>query len=543
MNLLIASEERAAEDAKKEPERLPAIELEGVSVSYSAPQERVASFKEYAIRLLKGGVPHEFFHALNEVSLTIQPGECFGVVGHNGAGKSTLLKVISRIIRPTAGRAIVRGRLAPLLELGAGFHPELTGRENIFLNGTLLGHSQALMEELFDDIVDFAELREFIDAPLRTYSTGMAVRLGFAVATAVRPDVLLVDEVLAVGDENFQRKCAVRIGEFRQSGTTILLVTHDTNAVIEMCERALWLDHGRVKGLGLSEEVVTAYREANTQTRAPKRKRKNAPNKAAKATTENTATPAQLRQLAQPLRTTEWFYPFELPGRQKVAFNLPEALVHLHETRWQMVEQAVEEFCGGDWENVRCLDIGCNQGYFALQLARKGCAQVVGFDARPAQIRAADLIRRAWSLDNLQFRHLDLMKVNPYTFGQFEVVLLLGALHQYENPIGALRMAKALAKHMVIVETQLGFDQTGEINWGSHNVFKEVEGTFALLDRTDEEDTPWGSLTPLSLVPGRETLLWVMHKLGFKRVAELPLPPDAYEQFVSGKRIMLAGYL
>ena len=187
------------------------IRLENVSVEYRAPRERITSFKEYAIRLLQRRVQHLEFKALRNVDLEVRQGEVFGILGQNGAGKSTLLKVVSRVMRPTQGRVWVRGRIAPLLELGAGFHPELNGRENVFLNGTLLGYTHAEMEALFDQIVDFAELRDFINAPLRTYSTGMAVRLGFAVATATRPDILIVDEVLAVGDEQFQEKCAARM--------------------------------------------------------------------------------------------------------------------------------------------------------------------------------------------------------------------------------------------------------------------------------------------------------------------------------------------
>ncbi|HMY72645.1 MAG TPA: ABC transporter ATP-binding protein, partial [Blastocatellia bacterium] len=202
-------------EAKAEDERAAVIRLEQVTVEYRAPRERIRTIKEYAIRLLQGGVKHEEFQALRNVTFDVREGEVFGVIGHNGAGKSTLLKVISRVLKPTGGRVQVRGRVAPLLELGAGFHPELSGRENIFLNGTLLGFKRAEIEAMFDDIVDFADLWEFIDAPLRTYSTGMGMRLGFAVATAARPDVLIVDEVLAVGDEHFQDKCAARMAEFR----------------------------------------------------------------------------------------------------------------------------------------------------------------------------------------------------------------------------------------------------------------------------------------------------------------------------------------
>lgn len=236
------------------------IRLEQVSVRYRIPHERIASFKEYAIHaLLRRRLRYEDFFALRDVSIEVGAGEIFGVVGRNGAGKSTLLKVVSRVIKPHQGRLWMRGRVAPLLELGAGFHPELTGRENVFLNGTLLGYTRAEVERLFDEIVDFAEVHEFIDAPLRTYSSGMQARLGFAVATAQRPDILLVDEVLSVGDERFQEKCYARMEQFRQGGATILLVSHSGKFVRAFCDRAVWLDHGQVRALGPADQVIDAY--------------------------------------------------------------------------------------------------------------------------------------------------------------------------------------------------------------------------------------------------------------------------------------------
>jgi ABC-type polysaccharide/polyol phosphate transport system ATPase subunit len=179
----------------------------------------------------------------------------------NGAGKSTLLKVVARVLRPTIGRVIVRGRVAPLLELGAGFHQELTGQENIYLNGALLGFSHSEMQDKYDQIVDFAELGQFINAPIRTYSSGMYARLGFAVATASEPDVLIVDEVLSVGDEAFQKKCMARIEAFRQRGAAILLVSHSMPMIELMCQRAAWLDHGALKAIGEPLQVIQAYRE------------------------------------------------------------------------------------------------------------------------------------------------------------------------------------------------------------------------------------------------------------------------------------------
>jgi ABC-type polysaccharide/polyol phosphate transport system ATPase subunit len=181
-------------------------------------------------------------------------------VGVNGAGKSTLLKVVARVLRPTNGRVIVRGRVAPLLELGAGFHPELTGKENIFLNSAMLGFSHRETLEKYDQIVDFSGIGEFINAPLRTYSSGMAARLGFSVATASEPDVLIVDEVLGVGDEAFQKKCAERIKAYGQRGTSILVVSHSMATIQSMCQRAAWLDHGELKAIGEPDQVIQAYR-------------------------------------------------------------------------------------------------------------------------------------------------------------------------------------------------------------------------------------------------------------------------------------------
>jgi ABC-type polysaccharide/polyol phosphate transport system ATPase subunit len=254
---LVSSAIDAAGAGRAAPD--PTVCLEAVSVKYVVPVERIRSFKEYAIRSLQRRVVHNEFWALREVSLEVQRGETFGLIGRNGAGKSTLLKVISRVMRPTSGRVIVRGRVAPLLELGAGFHPELTGRENVYLNGTLLGMSTAEIDRLFPEIVDFAEIGDFIDAPLRTYSTGMGARLGFAVATARRPDILLIDEVLSVGDMGFQEKCKARIDTYRRQGPTILLVAHSPTLIREVCERAVWLDGGRVCSYGVVDHVVDTY--------------------------------------------------------------------------------------------------------------------------------------------------------------------------------------------------------------------------------------------------------------------------------------------
>ncbi len=239
----------------------PVIQLDDVSVRYRLPNERIGTLKEYTIRLLQRRVRHRDFWAVHDLSMSINRGEVFGIVGDNGAGKSTLLKVISKVLRPTTGRVRIYGKIAPLLELGAGFHPELSGRENIFLNGALLGYSHEEMTKVFDEIVDFSELSQFIDAPIRTYSSGMYARLGFAVATAHQPEILIVDEILSVGDEAFQRKCTDRIAGFRENGATVLMVSHNLGLINEMCDRAAWLDHGKLMSIGVAEEVIETYRE------------------------------------------------------------------------------------------------------------------------------------------------------------------------------------------------------------------------------------------------------------------------------------------
>jgi len=236
------------------------IGLDAVSVRYRVPEERFGTIKEYIIRRIQGKVNHRDFWALHEVNLQVLKGEVFGIVGRNGAGKSTMLKVISRVLRPTRGRVWIKGHLAPLLELGAAFHPELTGRENVFLNAALLGHTQKEVEERFMDIVNFADIGGFIDAPLRTFSTGMVARLGFAVATAWEPDILVLDEILAVGDEAFQVKCHERINSFGDHGVTVLLVSHNTQVVRSICQRAAWIDHGVIQAIGTADEIVAQYR-------------------------------------------------------------------------------------------------------------------------------------------------------------------------------------------------------------------------------------------------------------------------------------------
>lgn len=237
----------------------PAIRFEGVAVLYRVPRERVSGIKEYAVRWLQRRLRYEEFWALRDVSFEVQRGEVFGVIGRNGAGKSTMLKVMARVLHPTRGRVVMHGKIAPLLELGAGFHPELTGRENVYLNSSLLGYTRKQVDELFPAILDFAEIGDFIDAPLRTYSTGMVARLGFSVATCKRPDILLVDEVLSVGDSRFQEKCLERMNSFQEEGTTIVIVSHSMQTIKNFCSRALWLEHGQPGAIGAVSEVISSY--------------------------------------------------------------------------------------------------------------------------------------------------------------------------------------------------------------------------------------------------------------------------------------------
>ena len=235
------------------------IKADNISVCYKMPHDRIQSIKEYVVALMKKKLKYEQFRALNGVSFEIQKGEVIGIVGSNGAGKSTLLKVISGILRPTEGSVSLGGNVVPMLELGSGFDFDLSGRENIFLNGAILGYSESFLKEKYDDIVEFSELKEFINIPVRNYSSGMIMRLAFSIASQVVPDILIVDEILAVGDAAFQEKSYARMVELMGHGTTVLLVSHNIDQIRRLCDRVIWLDHGEVKAIGETQEICDAY--------------------------------------------------------------------------------------------------------------------------------------------------------------------------------------------------------------------------------------------------------------------------------------------
>lgn len=235
------------------------IELQNVTMKYNLAQEKIDSMKEYFVKLMKGQLLFQEFTALDNVSLQISSGDIFGIVGLNGSGKSTMLKIISGILEPTKGKVRVKGSISPLIELGAGFDPDLTARENIFLNGLILGHSKALMRSKFDEIVDFAELHQFIDVPVKNFSSGMYARLGFSVATIIKPDILIVDEILSVGDFRFQEKCEKRIRSLMAGGTTVIIVSHALKQIRDLCNHVLWLEKGKIKMLGNAQTVCDKY--------------------------------------------------------------------------------------------------------------------------------------------------------------------------------------------------------------------------------------------------------------------------------------------
>ena len=238
------------------------ILIRDAAVRFNLAMQKEWSMRDYVDKLLHKEKRFQEFFALRHIDLTVKRGESWGFVGRNGSGKSTLLKLITGILRPYEGAVAVNGTIAPLLELGAGFDNELTGRENIMMNGLILGMTEEQVRERFDDIVQFSELEKFLDVPVKNYSSGMRARLGFAVATASKRDILIADEVLGTGDRKFQKKCEKRMQDLLSGGTTLLFVSHSSDAVKQMCKKAMWLDHGTVQMVGSTEDVVKAYEES-----------------------------------------------------------------------------------------------------------------------------------------------------------------------------------------------------------------------------------------------------------------------------------------
>lgn len=237
------------------------IKVQDVSMHFNLMEEKVDSLKEYFMKLIKGKLLYNDFIALQRVSFTVEKGEILGLIGLNGAGKSTLLKILAGVLTPTTGKVMVKGKIAPLIEVGAGFDPELTARENIFLNGAILGHSEAYMKEHFQEIIEFAELQQFVDVPVKNFSSGMYARLGFSIATMVQQDILIVDEVLSVGDYRFQEKCEQRIRKMLEKGVTIIMVSHDNDLIQKLCTKVVWLDYGKVKAIGDTQKICSEYEE------------------------------------------------------------------------------------------------------------------------------------------------------------------------------------------------------------------------------------------------------------------------------------------
>ncbi len=235
------------------------IDVDHVTIRFNLANQKIDNLKEYFIKLIKGELMFQEFLAVKDVSFQVRQGEAWGLIGTNGSGKSTMLKAISGILKPYKGTISVNGNVAPLIELGAGFDQELTARENIFLNGCVLGHSEKFMQEHFDEIVEFADLRQFLDSPIKNYSSGMRARLGFSIATMVKPDILIVDEVLAVGDYKFRQKCEKRMKELLAGGTTLLYVSHNIDEVKRLCDHVLWIDKGVSKMQGPVIDVCDTY--------------------------------------------------------------------------------------------------------------------------------------------------------------------------------------------------------------------------------------------------------------------------------------------
>ena len=235
------------------------IDVDHVTIRFNLSSQKIDNLKEYFVKLLKRELLFQEFLAVKDVSFQVKQGEAWGLIGTNGSGKSTMLKAISGILKPYQGSISVNGSVAPLIELGAGFDQEMTARENIFLNGCVLGHTEKFMQEHFDEIVEFAEVEKFLDSPLKNYSSGMKARLGFAIATMVKPEILIVDEILAVGDYKFRQKCEKRMNEMLGGGTTLLYVSHNIDEVRRLCDHALWIEKGVARMQGEANEVCDAY--------------------------------------------------------------------------------------------------------------------------------------------------------------------------------------------------------------------------------------------------------------------------------------------
>ncbi len=239
----------------------PIITVENVTMKFHLNASKTTNLKEWVVAFLKKRLRYNDFYALQDISFTVEPGEVLGIIGQNGSGKSTLLKVISGVYKATSGSSRVNGRIAPMLELGSGFDYELSGRENVFLNGAILGYDEKFLKSKYDEIVAYSELEEFILQPLKTYSSGMVTRLAFSIATLVEPEILIVDEILSVGDERFQRKSRDRMRQMMEGGTTVLMVSHSLDQIRDLCTRALWLDHGHMMALGDTQPVCDQYQE------------------------------------------------------------------------------------------------------------------------------------------------------------------------------------------------------------------------------------------------------------------------------------------
>lgn len=239
-----------------------AISIKNVTMKFNMSKDKVDNLKEYFVKLIKKQLRYTEFIALDNVSFEVKKGEVWGIVGLNGAGKSTLLKVVSGILKPTEGEVAINGSISPLIELGAGFDTDLTARENVYLNGYVLGYSKKYIDEKFNEIIEFAELEDFLDVPIKNFSSGMVARLGFSIATVVRPDILIVDEILSVGDYKFQEKCEKRIADMMAGGTTVIIVSHTINQIERLCNKVIWLEKGKVREVGDTETVCSQFKEA-----------------------------------------------------------------------------------------------------------------------------------------------------------------------------------------------------------------------------------------------------------------------------------------